>query len=138
MKKHTTKLTKIMAVLLVVGVALIATGFALKSTNELLVFIAYAGIALAVVSAIIIYKESGRTTTTRPGEIELPLGATKDGHGGEVRVSVLFSEINDFKIEEDRYILILRSGSEVIFRMTTYSEKTKANIIAIINEKIGK
>jgi hypothetical protein len=106
----------------------------------MLVFIGYAGILVAVVSGVLIYKESGKTTTTRPGEIELPLGSTKNGHSGEVRISVLFSDVEDFKAnkEEDLYTFTLKSGGEVIFRMTTYSDKTRDSIIAIINERIAK
>lgn len=138
MKRHTTKLTKIMAVLLVLGVALAVAGFVLKSTSEPLVYIAYVGIALAVVGAIMIYKEDGRTTITRPGEIVLPLGSTKDGYNSEVKkISVLFSEVSEFKVEENNYVLTLKSGSEVVFRMTTYSTKTKENVIAIIKERIA-
>ena len=105
MKKHTTKLTKIMAILLVVGIALAVVGFVLKATNEMLVFIGYAGILIAVVSGVLIYKESGKTTTTRPGEIELPLGSTKNGHSGEVRISVLFSDVEDFKANRIPWLL---------------------------------
>lgn len=138
MKRHTTKLTKIMAVLLVIGVAMAVAGFVLKSINEPLVYIAYVGIGIAVMSAIMIYKEDGRTTITRPGEIMLPFGSTKDGRSTEVKkISVLFSEVSDFKADGDNYVLTLKSGSEVVFRMTTYSPKTKENVVAIIKERIA-
>ena len=94
MKLHTTKLTKILIAMIVVAVAMIVVGFVLKSTNEMLVFIAYAGIALAVVGGILIYRESGRNVITRPGEIDLPMGSKI---GGVVRksgrIAVLFSDL---------------------------------------------
>lgn len=139
MKLHTTKLTKILIAMIVVAVAMIVVGFVLKSTNEMLVFIAYAGIALAVVGGILIYRESGRNVITRPGEIDLPMGSKignvvrKSG-----RIAVLFSELASIEEENGYYTITKADGTLVNFTLEGHSAKSIEKIRGIIKTRTGK
>lgn len=139
MKLHTTKLTKILIAMIVVAVAMIVVGFVLKSTNEMLVFIAYAGIALAVVGGILIYRESGRNVITRPGEIDLPMGSKI---GGVVRksgrIAVLFSELASIEEENGYYTITKADGTLVNFTLDGHSAKSIEKIRGIIKTRTGK
>jgi hypothetical protein len=139
MKLHTTKLTKILMALLVVAVAMIVAGFVLKSTNEMLVFIAYAGIALTVLFGVLIYKEKDKAVITRPGEIDLPMGSKI----GEVerksgRIAVLFSELASIEEENGKYTITKADGTLVNFTLDGHSAKSIEKIRAIIKTRTGK
>ena len=139
MKLHTTKLTKILIAMIVVAVAMIVVGFVLKSTNEMLVFIAYAGIALAVVGGILIYRESGKNVITRPGEIDLPMGAKiGDVVRKSGRIAVLFSELASIEEENGNYTITKADGTLVNFTLDGHSAKSIEKIREIIKTRTGK
>ena len=136
---HTTTLTKVFISLIVVAVAMIVAGFVLKATNEMLVFIAYAGIALAVVFGILIYRESGKSVIIRPGEIDLPMGSKiGDVERKSGRIAVLFSELGSIEEENGKYTIIKADGTRVNFTLAGHSAKSTEKILSIIKTRTGK
>jgi hypothetical protein len=128
-----------MIALLVLAVAMIVAGFVLKSTNEMLVFIAYAGIALAVAGGILIYKESGKNVITRPGEIDLPMGSKiGDVERKSGRIAVLFSELASIEEENGNYTITKADGTLVHFTFSGHSAKSIEKIREIIKTRTGK
>ena len=136
---HTTTLAKVFITLLVVAVAMVVAGFVLKATNEVFVFVPYAGIALAVVMSILLFKEKDKFVITRPGEIDLPMGAKiGDVERKSGRIAVLFSELQTIEEENGTYIITKTSGSHVTFTMKGISPKAQAKIVEIARERAGK
>ena len=136
---HTTTLAKILIALLVVAVALVVAGFVLKATNEAFAFVAYAGIALAVVMGILIFKEKDKFVITRPGEIDLPMGAKIGDYAKKSgRVAILFSELKSIDEENGTYVITKTSGSHVTFTMKGHSPKAQEKIVAIVRKRAGK
>lgn len=136
---HTTTLAKVFIALLVVAVAMVVAGFVLKATNEVFVFVACAGIALAVVMSILLFKEKDKFVITRPGEIDLPMGAKiGDVERKSGRIAVLFSELQTIEEENGTYIITKTSGSHVTFTMKGISPKAQAKIVEIARERAGK
>ena len=145
MTKFMPKNTKAFGIVAIVFAVILVLGIILAAAVDIpFVAVAMIGLMGTIIGAVMYFAKSSNGLIIGPDEMRLPRESRKNGREVDGRISVLFSEIDLFRMAEGggffsngvKYEIFMKNGTQITFKLKGFTVEEEETIYKAIQDRI--